>query len=53
MISDGSNVPYRVRVKSPCFTVMSVFDELARGHYLADIIAIIGSIDIVLGEIDR
>ena len=53
VISDGSNVPYRVRVKSPCFTVMSVFDELARGHYLADIIAIIGSIDIVLGEIDR
>ncbi|MDA0748598.1 MAG: NADH-quinone oxidoreductase subunit D [bacterium] len=53
VISDGSNVPYRVRVKSPCFTAMSAFNEIARGHYVADIIAVIGSVDIVLGEIDR
>lgn len=53
IISDGKNVPYRVRVKSPCFTAMSAFNEIARGHYVADIIAVIGSLDIVLGEIDR
>ncbi len=53
VISDGTNVPYRVRVKSPCFTAMSVFDVLCRGHYVADAVAIIGSLDIVLGEIDR
>ncbi len=53
LISDGSNVPYRVRVKSPCFTAMSVFNEISRGHMIADIVAIIGSLDIVLGEIDR
>jgi len=53
VISDGTNIPYRVRVKSPCFTAMSAFNEIARGHYLADIIAVIGSLDIVLGEIDR
>jgi NADH-quinone oxidoreductase subunit D len=53
VISDGSNVPYRVRVKSPCFTAMSMFHEICRGHFVADIVAIIGSLDIVLGEIDR
>ena len=53
VISDGTNVPYRVRVKSPCFTAMSVFDVLCRGHYVADAVAIIGCLDIVLGEIDR
>lgn len=53
VISDGSNVPYRVRVKSPCFTAMSVFHEISRGHMIADMVAIIGSLDIVLGEIDR
>ena len=45
--------PYRVKVKSPCFTAMSVFHVLARGMYIADIIALIGSLDVVLGEIDR
>jgi NADH-quinone oxidoreductase subunit D len=53
VISNGKNVPYRVRVKSPCFTAMSVFDEISRGGLLADIVAIVGSLDIVLGEIDR
>lgn len=53
VISDGSNTPYRCRVKSPCFTAMSAFNTMARGHYVADMIAVIGSIDIVLGEIDR
>jgi len=44
---------YRVKVKSPCFTAMSIFHVLAKGMYIADIIALIGSLDVVLGEIDR
>jgi NADH-quinone oxidoreductase subunit D len=54
VVADGTAVnPYRVKVKSPCFTAMSVFHELARGMMIADIIALIGSLDVVLGEIDR
>jgi NADH-quinone oxidoreductase subunit D len=54
VVADGTGVnPYRVKVKSPCFTAMSVFHVLARGMYIADIIALIGSLDVVLGEIDR
>ena len=53
MVSDGKNTPYRVKCKSPCFTAMSVFHHLARGMMIADIVALIGSLDIVLGEIDR
>jgi len=54
VVADGTSVnPYRVKVKSPCFTAMSVFHELAKGMYIADIIALIGSLDVVLGEIDR
>ena len=53
MVSDGKVNPYRVKVKSPCFTAMSVFHHLARGMMIADIVALIGSLDIVLGEIDR
>jgi NADH-quinone oxidoreductase subunit D len=54
IVADGTAVnPYRVKVKSPCFTAMSVFHILARGMYIADIIALIGSLDVVLGEIDR
>jgi NADH-quinone oxidoreductase subunit D len=54
VVADGTGVnPYRVKVKSPCFTAMSVFHHLAKGMYIADIIALIGSLDIVLGEIDR
>jgi NADH-quinone oxidoreductase subunit D len=54
IVADGTSVnPYRVKVKSPCFTAMSVFHHLAKGMYIADIIALIGSLDVVLGEIDR
>ncbi len=53
VVSDGGVNPYRVKVKSPCFTAMSVFHHLARGLYIADIVALLGSLDIVLGEIDR
>ena len=54
IVADGTAVnAYRVKVKSPCFTAMSVFHVLAKGLYIADIIALIGSLDVVLGEIDR
>jgi NADH-quinone oxidoreductase subunit D len=54
IVADGTGVnPYRVKVKSPCFTAMSVFHILAKGMYIADVIALIGSLDVVLGEIDR
>jgi NADH-quinone oxidoreductase subunit D len=54
VVADGTGVnPYRVKVKSPCFTAMSVFHVLAKGLYLADVVALIGSLDVVLGEIDR
>jgi NADH-quinone oxidoreductase subunit D len=54
IVADGTSInPYRVHVKSPCFTAMSIFHVLAKGMYIADIIALIGSLDVVLGEIDR
>ena len=53
VVSDGSLIPFRVKGRSPCFVHMSVFQELARGEMIADMVAIIGSLDIVLGEIDR
>ena len=53
IISDGSLNPYRVKVRAPSFVNMEVFSELCKGHMIADVVAILGSIDIVLGEIDR
>ena len=53
LISDGKKTPYRLKVKSSCFTHVSVLPELAPGAMIADFVATIGSIDIVLGEVDR
>ncbi len=54
VVSDGVGTsPWRVKVKSPCFNAIGIFHVLARGMYIADIIALIGSLDVVLGEIDR
>jgi NADH-quinone oxidoreductase subunit D len=53
IVSEGGLKPHRLKVKSPCFTVMSAFREVSRGAMIADIVAILGSFDIVLGEIDR
>ena len=53
IISDGTPNPFRVKVRAPSFVNMTVFNELCKGHLVADVIAILGSIDIVLGEIDR
>lgn len=53
IISDGSMSPFRVKGRSPCFVNLSLLPAISRGSMIADIVAIIGSIDIVLGEIDR
>ncbi|MEA3335443.1 MAG: NADH dehydrogenase (quinone) subunit D [Chloroflexota bacterium] len=53
LVSDGSAHPYRLRVRGPSFVNIFAADTLARGHFLSDLITIIGSIDIVLGEVDR
>ncbi len=53
VVSDGTNRPYRVKVRSPCFVNLSALPKMIEGRLLADVVAVIGSIDIVLGEIDR
>ena len=53
IVSDGANKPYRMKIRSPNFTHLSAMDELARGHMIADVVAIIGTMEIVFGEIDR
>ncbi|HCO44170.1 MAG TPA: NADH-quinone oxidoreductase subunit D [Gammaproteobacteria bacterium] len=53
MVSDGSNKPYRVKLRAPGFSHLAAIDEMVRGHMLADLVAIIATLDIVFGEIDR
>ncbi len=53
IVSDGSNKPYRVKVRPPCFVNIGALPKMIEGRLIADVIAVIGSIDIVLGEIDR
>jgi NADH-quinone oxidoreductase subunit D len=54
IVSDGkSNVPYRFRVRPPSFCNLQALPRLIKGHFVADVVALIGSIDIVLGEVDR
>ena len=53
IMSDGNVNPFRVKVRAPSFVNLGVMDVLCRGHMVADIIAILGSVDIVLGEVDR
>jgi NADH-quinone oxidoreductase subunit D len=53
MISDGSEYPYRAKLRGPSFVNLQVLPELLRGHKIGDVIAILGSIDIVLGDVDR
>jgi NADH-quinone oxidoreductase subunit D len=52
-ISDGANKPYRMKLRSPAFCHLSSMGEVARGHMLADAVAIIGTLDIVFGDVDR
>lgn len=53
LISDGGKTPYRLKVKSSCFTHVSMLPAISPGQMIADLVATIGSIDIVLGEVDR
>lgn len=53
VVSDGNTKPFRVKVKSPCFLNISTLGELSRGLMVADLVATIGSLDVVLGEVDR
>ncbi len=53
LISDGANKPYRLKIRAPGFAHLAGFDEMIRGHMLSDVVAIIGTQDIVFGEIDR
>ena len=53
LISDGANKPYRLKIRAPSFAHMSTMNELATGHMLADVTALVGSIDVVFGDVDR
>lgn len=53
IVSDGSNKPYRVKIRAPGFAHVAALDEMSRGHMIADVVTLIGTQDIVLGEIDR
>jgi len=53
LVSDGANKPFRLKIRAPGFVHLSALDEMARGHMIADVVAIIGTQDIVFGEVDR
>lgn len=53
MVSDGANKPYRLKIRAPGFPHLAALDEMAKGHMIADVVTIIGTQDIVFGEIDR
>ena len=53
LISDGANKPYRLKIRAPGFAHLAALDELSRGHMLADVVALIGTLDLVFGEVDR
>jgi len=53
LVSDGANKPYRLKIRAPGFAHLAALDEMSRGHMIADVVAIIGTQDIVFGEIDR
>ncbi len=53
VVSDGANKPYRLKIRAPGFAHMAALDEMVRGHMLADVVAVVGTMDVVFGEIDR
>ncbi|MEE9342769.1 MAG: NADH-quinone oxidoreductase subunit D [Gammaproteobacteria bacterium] len=53
LVSDGANKPYRLKIRAPGFVHLSALDEMTKGHMLADVVAVIGTQDIVFGEVDR
>ncbi len=52
-MSDGANKPYRLKIRAPGFAHLAAMDEMSRGHMISDVVAIIGTMDVVFGEIDR
>ena len=53
LVADGTNRPYRAKIRAPGYAHLQAIDHITRGHMLADVAAIIGSLDVVFGEIDR
>jgi NADH-quinone oxidoreductase subunit D len=53
VVADGSNKPYRCKIRAPGFVHLQAMDFLCKGHQLADVTAVLGSLDIVFGEVDR
>jgi NADH-quinone oxidoreductase subunit D len=53
LVSDGANKPYRVKIRAPGFAHLAAMDEMSKGHMLSDVVTIIGSQDVVFGEVDR
>jgi len=53
VISDGANKPFRLKIRAPGFAHLAAMDEMTKGHMLADVVAVIGTMDVVFGEIDR
>lgn len=53
LVSDGTNIPYRCKVRSPAYHHLQVLPKIGKGHFLADLVTLMGTIDIVFGEIDR
>ena len=53
IVSDGTTQPYRVRIRPPSLINLEALDQMIRGHLVADVVAVIGTLDIVLGEVDR
>ena len=52
LVSDGANKPYRVKIRAPGFAHLSAMSEMVEGHMLADVVAVIGTQDIVFGEVE-
>ncbi|MCW8945964.1 MAG: NADH-quinone oxidoreductase subunit D, partial [Sedimenticola sp.] len=53
VVSDGANKPFRLKIRAPGFAHLAAMDEMVSGHMLADVVAVIGTMDVVFGEIDR
>jgi NADH:ubiquinone oxidoreductase subunit D len=53
LVSDGTNRPYRCKIRAPGFPHLAALDTMAKGHMVADVVTLIGTMDIVFGEIDR
>jgi len=53
IVADGSARPYRIKVRPPCFSVYQAFSRLIEGHMVADVVAVLGSLNIIAGELDR